>query len=205
MLDYVAKHKPTIVILENVSSAPWAQVVDKFAGIGYNATSVRLDTKQHYIPHTRVRGYLIAVPASKAKGSLCDKWADKVISLRRPASVTLEAFLLADDDPRIQRARQDLATIRQNKDGVRRAPTDWNKCESRHSRARDEEMLGQQRPCTAWVDGGGQPTMPDGAWNDWAAAQTERVTDLMDISSLRLALTNVDVRKSPLFSPVYSY
>lgn len=45
MLDYVAKHQPPIVILENVSNAPWDEVVDKFASIKYQAAYIRLDTK----------------------------------------------------------------------------------------------------------------------------------------------------------------
>jgi len=56
MLKYVEKHQPGIVILENVSKAPWDQVIVKFAGIDYDAQVVRLDTKKYYIPHTRNRG-----------------------------------------------------------------------------------------------------------------------------------------------------
>lgn len=133
----------------------------------------------------------MAVP--KKSGVDASDWQDVVKSLQRPASVPLEAFLLPTDDPRIQRAREDLAVEQQTKDGIRRAPTDWIKCESRHHRAREEEMLGNKRPLTAWQDGGGPPTLPDGSWNDWAVAQTERVLDLMDISVLRLAKKGTDV------------
>jgi site-specific DNA-cytosine methylase len=45
MLDYVVEHRPPIVILENVSNAPWDEVVTKFEGIGYEAAYMRLDTK----------------------------------------------------------------------------------------------------------------------------------------------------------------
>lgn len=124
---------------------------------------------------------------------MVDSWARKVKSLARPCSSPLEAFLLQTDDPRIHRARQDLATIKQNKDGVKRTTVDWIRCESRHAQAREQEALGLGRPLTAWQDNGGPPTMPDGAWNDWATAQTERVLDLMDISVLRLAKEGTDV------------
>ncbi|KAK4048042.1 hypothetical protein OIO90_005943 [Microbotryomycetes sp. JL221] len=192
MMDYVVKHKPSIVILENVSGAPWDEVVERFGKIDYDATFIRLDTKHYYIPHTRSRGYLIAVP--KRPGSqIVEKWADKVKALSRPCSSPLEAFLLSTDDPRIHRARQELAADRQNKDGTKRATVDWIRCESRHAQARDQEMLGLGRPLTAWQDNGGSPTMPDGAWNDWASVQTERVLDLMDISFLRLAIKGTDV------------
>lgn len=45
MLDYVKKNKPPIVILENVSGAPWDEVVKKFKTIKYVANFLRLDTK----------------------------------------------------------------------------------------------------------------------------------------------------------------
>lgn len=56
MLDYVIKHQPSIVVLENVSGAPWDEVVERFAEIDYDAAVLRLDTKHYYIPHTRTRG-----------------------------------------------------------------------------------------------------------------------------------------------------
>ncbi|KAK4046509.1 hypothetical protein OIV83_006035 [Microbotryomycetes sp. JL201] len=200
MMDYVVKHKPTIVILENVSGAPWDEVVDRFDKIDYSATFIRLDTKHYYIPHTRSRGYLLAIPKQSGR-SIVHEWSDKVKALSRPASAPLEAFLLSTDDPRIHRARQELAIDRQNKDGTKRATVDWIRCESRHAQARDQEMLGLGRPLTAWQDNGGAPTMPDGAWNDWASVQTERVLDLMDISYLRLALKGTDVSyKSALWN-----
>ncbi|SCV72512.1 BQ2448_4049 [Microbotryum intermedium] len=200
MLDYVEKHQPPIVILENVSNAPWDEVVKKFHSIKYHAIYVRLDTKHYYIPHTRSRAYLIAVPKSSGV-DVVEKWATTMKKFVRPCSSPLEAFLLPTDDPRIHRARQDLSKIAMTKDGVKRAPTDWIRCEGRHAQAREQEFLGLQRPLTAWKDNGGAPTMPDGAWNDWASAQTERVWDLMDISYMRLALENTDVSyKSALWN-----
>lgn len=127
---------------------------------------------------------------------MVDKWAKTVKSLSRPCSSPLEAFLLPTDDPRIHRARHDLAIVKQNKDGVKRTTVDWVRCEQRHALARSEELLGLSRPLTAWQDNGGPPMMPDGTWNDWAATQTERVLDLMDISFLRLAKDDTDVSES---------
>lgn len=143
----------------------------------------------------------MAVPKTKSKvpkmfggaGNGLQGWADYVVSLRRQASVPLEAFLLPTDDPRVHRARIDLTKVKIQKDGSKKAPTDWLKCQSRHYRARDQELLGQQRVLTAWQDGGGPPSLPDGSWNDWAATQTERVLDLMDISVLRMAKEGIDV------------
>ncbi|KAK4703476.1 hypothetical protein P7C70_g2742, partial [Phenoliferia sp. Uapishka_3] len=212
MLDYVTRHKPKIVILENVSGAPWGAVSEEFEKIEYRADFVRLDTKAYYIPHTRTRGCrlfthlplssppdcatnsldLIATPKSSGPG-LDQKWKNKMTALRRPASVSLEAFLLPSDDPRITRARAALSTAKLSIDGQKRAPTDWAKCESRHHRSRDEEQLGTKRYLTGWQDGGGPPDPVEGIWPAWTAVQTERVTDLIDISGLRQAQKNVDI------------
>lgn len=76
MLDYIIKHKPPIVVIENVLNAPWSEVIERFADAGYDAEWQRLDTKcalsflrsipqalnlfsprrNFYIPHTRTRG-----------------------------------------------------------------------------------------------------------------------------------------------------
>ncbi|GAA5937049.1 uncharacterized protein JCM15063_000140 [Sporobolomyces koalae] len=201
MLKYVERHRPGIVILENVSKAPWDQVVSKFEFVDYDAQVVRLDTKKYYIPHTRTRGYLIAVPkVKKSKGQkssemMVEEWVQRIKDAERNASAPTEQFLLDSDDPRIHRARQEvaLATQRINADGSQRAAVDWYKCEQRHSVQRQLEKLGLARPLTDWKDGGGKPQMPDGSWQDWVEAQTERVLDLMDISFLRDAVRGTDI------------
>ncbi|GAA6010842.1 hypothetical protein JCM11491_004561 [Sporobolomyces phaffii] len=207
MLQYVKKHQPGIVILENVVKAPWAQVVKKFESIDYTAQDIRLDTKKFYIPHTRTRGYLIAVPkvkktmfessSERKKGSeaMVQDWVQRVKESQRGASAPTEQFLLDSDDPRIHRARQEVAlsNARVNQDGSQRVAVDWYKCEQRHSVQRQLEKLGLQKPLTDWKEGGGKPQMPDGSWQDWAETQTERVLDLMDISYLRDAARGTDI------------
>jgi site-specific DNA-cytosine methylase len=107
MMSWVSNHRPPIVILENVCSAPWARVVEKFHGCGYSATFTRVDTKNYYIPHTRTRVYLIAV--NEKRSTIVDDWKSWVTTkLKRQASSTLDAFLLPSDDPRIHQARQKL-------------------------------------------------------------------------------------------------
>ncbi|KAI0061030.1 hypothetical protein BV25DRAFT_1870977 [Artomyces pyxidatus] len=189
MLDWVAKHRPPIVILENVCSAPWADVVKKFEAIKYSAHWMRLDTKYYYVPHTRTRGYLMAV--NLASSSIPKKWADKMNAMKRDASSTLDAFLLPSDDPRIHQARERLVQESYNALDRKSGRTDWGRCESRHQRARLEEKLGPKRPLTNW-DEGGSVKMLDFGWADWVAGQVERVWDLMDISVLRAAKTGVD-------------
>jgi len=46
---------------------------------------------------------------SRANKGVCQAWKEKVTSLQRPASATLEAFLFDADDPRVHKGRQMLA------------------------------------------------------------------------------------------------
>lgn len=191
MLQWVNKHRPPIVILENVCSAPWDKVVEYFAEIDYDAQYQRLDTKEYYIPHTRTRVYLFATPMDKDTSHLPEKWATTVRDLRRPWSSPFEAFLLPADDTNIHRARLDLAAAKFYRDGTQRKATDWGRCESRHARARQEEALGILRPLTSWQEAGVCKGL-DWTWNDWLLSQTERVLDLLEISTLRMAKDGID-------------
>ncbi|TXT04994.1 hypothetical protein VHUM_03814 [Vanrija humicola] len=193
MLQWVQKHQPPIVILENVCSAPWDKIVEYFAEIDYDAQYSRLDTKEFYIPHTRTRVYLFATPmqAGSKQQHLAEKWAVTVRDLRRPWSSSFEAFLLPTDDVNIHRTRLDLTAARFAKDGTQRKATDWGRCESRHARARQEEGLGVLRPLTSWQEAGVCKGL-DWTWNDWLLGQTERVLDLLEISTLRMAKDGVD-------------
>ena len=140
--------------------------------------------------------------AERKKGSdtMVEEWVKRIKEAERNASAPTEQFLLDSDDPRIHRARQEVAlsNTRINADGSQRAAVDWYKCEQRHSVQRQLEKLGLQKPLTDWKEGGGKPQMPDGSWQDWAESQTERVLDLMDISFLRDAQRGTDI--SELFS-----
>ncbi|CAE6530732.1 unnamed protein product [Rhizoctonia solani] len=198
MLNWVKRHRPAVVILENVCSAPWPEIVLKLESIDYSAKPARFDTKQYYIPHTRTRGYCVAFDnrAAKANGlsgsQLSADWLARVKGMARPASCPLDTFLLEGDDPRIWRARaklvQDAGVDR------RAAKTDWGRCEGRHQKERFNRELGSKRPMTGWDESGFcQP--PDYAWGDWWKTQVERVWDLSDILYLTFAQRGID----PLF------
>lgn len=127
MLGWVRRHRPPIVIQENVCSAPWESMVKYYAQEGYMATYLRVDTKNHYIPHTRTRVYLLAVdtraePAAdaikklKSRAEELPRWQASINELSRPASSALEAFLLPTDDPRVHRAREDLSRAKKKED-----------------------------------------------------------------------------------------
>ena len=151
MMSWVEKHRPPLVVLENVCSAPWDRVVRYFEKKGYSATFLRVDTKNYYIPHTRTRVYLLAVQQRNSKKP--GEWKSMLGKLQRPASTTLDHWLLPTDDQRIHQARQKLVRESHNVLDRRTGRTDWNKCESRHQRARLEEGLGPKRPLTSWDDG----------------------------------------------------
>ncbi|KAF9240628.1 hypothetical protein BU15DRAFT_73858 [Melanogaster broomeanus] len=190
MMSWVTNHRPPLVILENVCSAPWERVKDYFKRQNYSAEFLRVDTKKYYIPHTRTRVYLLAV--DKQSSNMAAEWKNWVnTKLQRPASSTLDAFLLPSDDTRIHQAREKLV---QDSGGIsesRAGRIDWNRCESRHERARLDEALGPKRPLTNWEEAA-TCRMPDFAWQDWGVRQVERVWDLMDISLLRSAKNGID-------------
>jgi len=151
-MSWVNNHRPPLVILENVCSAPWDRVKDYLKRQGYSAEFMRVDTKLFYIPHTRTRVYLFAV--DKKGSNQPTEWRDWVTTkLKRPASSTLDAFLLPSDDPRIHQARQKLVQDSGSPTEPRTGRIDWTRCESRHARARLEEALGPKRPLTNWEEG----------------------------------------------------
>jgi len=196
MLKWIGKAQPPIVILENVSGAPWNDMMKKMESVGYVSTFERVDTKKYYIPHTRQRGYLVAIlksgKASVDAGRM-QKWKELLVKLQRPASAALDAFMLHNDDPRVLRGRARLTNESSVGDAgeSRAGRTDWTKCETRHQYARSEEALGDKRPFTGWSDSG-KTTTPGYAWNEWCNSQVHRVHDLLDINTLRLAKFDCD-------------
>ncbi|KAF3914918.1 hypothetical protein ABW20_dc0107988 [Dactylellina cionopaga] len=186
MFRWVEKHRPKIVILENVCKAPWGQVVTEFEDIGYAAGHTRFDTKNYYIPHTRQRGYLVAFNTTDS--SLPAEWVQMVNNLTRPASVSFESFLLEADDPRVLEARQKLL----GEEGGKAKTHDWTACEIRHTNARTSENLGRQRPFTDWQENG-VTKYPDCTWQEWGDLQVDRVNDLVDISYLRNVKKGLDI------------
>jgi site-specific DNA-cytosine methylase len=183
MFEWVKKTRVPLVILENVSGAPGAGMVKNFATIKYHATWMRLDTKKYYLPHTRVRGYLLAGAAEFTSKETIESWVQKMRTFERSAGPCLEAFLLDEHDPRVAQARADRCTPKtRTKDAV-----PWEKCEVRYQRMRVEEGLGSKRPVTNWAFGTSSVTLPDFGWKDWASVQSERTLDTIDINYLRFA------------------
>ena len=135
-MTWIRKAKPPIVVIENVSQAPWELKVELFQKEGYAATFKRLDTKKYYIPHTRQRGYLFAASKGRGVPSNAGAWTELVSSLERPASASLDAFMLSNDDPRVIRGRWRLsaesATAAGDSRGDKAGRTDWTKVSRRY-------------------------------------------------------------------------
>ena len=194
VFQYAKEWRPALIVLENVCSAPWTTIQEAWEHeeAGYAAEFLKLDTKQYYIPHTRQRGYMLCVDRKKYKkaAEIVKKWKDSMLELRRPASSPIEAFLLDEDDPRVHRAREELAGGLIGED---RAPrdVDWARCQGRHQDYRADLALGSKRPLTGWEDNG-SCKMPDYAWADWGVKQVERIWDTLEISWLRNARRGFD-------------
>ncbi|KAK6345242.1 hypothetical protein TWF718_007168 [Orbilia javanica] len=188
MLGWVKKHRPKIVILENVCQAPWGLVIKRFTEAGYVAGHSRFDTKNFYIPHTRQRGYLVAfLDESKNASNFPERWVDIVNAKTRPASVSFEEFCLEDDHQKVVEVRVKVQNEIQRTKG-----TEWTACENRHENVRVSERLGRQRPFTSWQENG-RSTCFDNSWRNWVDKQVDRVKDLMDINYLRSATKGIDL------------
>ncbi|KAI9793644.1 MAG: hypothetical protein M1816_007539 [Peltula sp. TS41687] len=194
VVHYAITWRPALIVLENVYNAPWESIRSMWQedAVGYASEFVKLDTKQYYIPHTRQRGYMLCIDRRRYKKAdkLVKDWAELMTKLRRPASSPIEAFLLDEDDPRVQRGREELSKGIAGEDRGPRE-VDWTRCQGRHQDYRSDLFLGPKRPMTGWQDNG-SCKMPDYAWADWGVKQVERIWDTLEISWLRNARRGFD-------------
>lgn len=187
MLRWVKKHRPLIVIQENVVGANWEETRKRYMDIGYSAEySKNIDSKMYYIPHTRQRGYLMAINTKNSQ--IPNNWLSAMKKLERKATASLEAFILPDDDRRVAQSRAELSSDTNERRG---RTNDWEQCQVRHTNERIKEMIGEKRTLTQWEDGG-TCHMQDYMWQDWAAKQTPRVWDLIEINNLKAAKDGYD-------------
>jgi site-specific DNA-cytosine methylase len=192
-LAYAKKCRPPLVVLENVSGAPWPEISNHWGRIGYSATHLKVDTKSYYLPQTRERGYMLCVDTSLLnkpnpgnEESLA--WKELMIRFKRTASSPVDKFLLKGDDLRLQKTRREMAS-RNTKEGQ---AYDWAAYKTRHQAYRIQEQLGNKRPLTRWQDNG-SCKMPDFAWRDWGKSQPERVWDTLDMNFLRTIYRGYDL------------
>lgn len=220
ILEYAKKYRPAMIILENVDSAPWALIQaiwqndpekllnkEDATGLGldtfwddddpaYSAIFHKVDAKNYYIPQTRTRRYMICLDRRLFSSlELADEavqdWTRYMVALERKASVSVEAFLLPEDDPRLQSAKDEMS-----KTGKPRQETDWEICNGRHEAYRAEEKLGISRPILNWTNDGSVKASSY-LWTDWTFSQVERIWDSIEISYLRNAARGYDAFFKP--------
>ena len=157
----------------------------------YAAVWHKVDSKNYYIPQTRTRRYMICLDRAKyaspaAADEKLPEWKRNMVALERKASAPVEAFLLSEDDPRLQYAKDEMS-----KTGTVRRGTDWEVCLGRHEDYRTKEQLGTLRPLLRWTnDGSAKPHIF--FWTDWILMQVERIWDTCEISYLRNAAKAID-------------
>lgn len=188
ILEYSRICRPRMVILENVMGCPWDKVAEAWDAIGYLALHVKADTKDFYIPQTRVRGYMFCIDKDRMasqtelKVDVVDLWQSTFDSFKRPASSPAGMFLLAADDQRLEQIETDM-TIR-ILSGTYRVPSAWEEYAKRHTIYRRNRELGLARPISR-SGANFNCQLPDFAWHTWARSQPERVWDTLDINFLR--------------------
>ena len=198
LLAYIEHYRPSVVVLENVIGAPWVakykkgkRVFDKKKGhvqdqsiaeclwaIGYFAIFLRVDTKDFYLPQTRIRGYMVCIPMSAMPIKLFEQkkleFGTLMSNLKRPASAPVEAFLFPSDHPA-------LKALHIESKGDRK-PVAWDKCSMQHQEYRRKLAIGSKNPLTN-IKPDGSATMPD--YFVHPSNATERVKDSLDIAHMR--------------------
>jgi len=185
---------PKILILENVRGAPWGKIAllfqPKYARDfwgthpGFAVQYGYFDSKDYYIPHMRNRGYMVCMNRLRIPNAdkRIHRWSELMGKLRRPASSSVEAFLLPPEDPRLLRAKGEMQ--RDSRATNKTTEVAWLLSRVRHEKYREMFHLGTGRPLTNWVEKGScQP--PDWMEYTWAKAQVERIQDTLEINSLR--------------------
>ena len=158
--------------------------------LAYAATWHRVDAKNYYIPQTRTRRYMICLDRRKfasleSADEAAKNWKQYMIALEHTASSPVEAFLLPEDDPRLQYAKDEMSKTSFRRD------TDWEVCNGRHEDYRAREELGTLRPILNWTNDGCAKASSY-LWTDWTLSQVERIWDTVEISYLRNAAKSID-------------
>lgn len=181
--SYADRFRPSVVLIENVQHTRlfWDEVKKLWAKIGYECSWHWQDTKNHYLPQTRQRMYMIALDR-KLYGKGADKatelWRETMAKLQRQCSSPFEAFVVDDYiDPSAYTART--------------SEVEWALCKLRYDRIRAEEQLGTKRPVSQWSENG-SVRPPDWANKKWYQSQSTRVYDAIDIAHMQGAAAGYD-------------
>lgn len=187
VLNFCQAFRPAIVVLENVKTAQWDQMLQDYKDAGYEPAGAYVDTKNYYIPQTRQRGYMVCFDQRRLRkaaiSSASENWKTLMEKLQRRASSPVSSFLLPSNDIPSRPLQ-----INENANVV-----DWSKCEITQMDYRLKKRLGVQRPLTHWSESG-SILPPDYGDRAWHGAQVERVLDTLDAATLRKARDGYDAR-----------
>lgn len=180
-MNYLKERQPKIVIFENVHGAPWASTIDYvFPLTGYTAQIVALDTKNYYLPQTRLRKYVVAFNhrffGLEAAQKLCNDFNGTVQGLERKYSSTVTDFLLPSNSHELHRARNEMEVASQS---TQEKDTDWSFSRSRHTQFRRAQGIPDERPWIQWRENGSS-NAPAKMWKPWEAPLPNRVKDLLE-------------------------
>ncbi|KAJ4424345.1 hypothetical protein N0V82_001045 [Gnomoniopsis sp. IMI 355080] len=180
-MNYLKERQPKIVIFENVHGAPWASTIDYvFPLTGYTAKIVALDTKNYYLPQTRLRKYVVAFNhrffGLEAAQKLCNDFTGAVQGLERKYSSTVTDFLLPSNSHELHRARNEMEVASQS---IQEKDTDWSFSRSRHTQFRRAQGIPDERPWIQWRESGSS-NAPAKMWKPWEAPLPNRVKDLLE-------------------------
>lgn len=184
---YCRRHKPAVVILENVKGAPWSSICEYwYHKNGYDVVVMQVDTKDFYIPQTRQRGYLVGFNRERAKaaGFSTERGLRDVLHfcgrLQQRASSPYTDFIYKNDSAENERARRMVETSTT----INTKEQDWSSCRHRYANLRVQYQFGDARPYTAWRENGtSQP--PDQVWMPWMRKQVPRIQDTLEIGYMR--------------------
>lgn len=214
ILHYAKQFRPKIVILENVVGAPWQLIRaiwrndleflrseegdrdwDSFwakGDLAYASEVTIVDTKDYFLPQTRQRGYMACFDRSQFEDAdaVARQWKDMILRVERPATSPMEAFLFAEDDPRLHQMRDSMNQIAKRKTKAHN-PQSWDLCKGRYESYRLHLNLGHMRPFTNWA-AGGKKSGPDHWWRESTSSHGERVHESLEINSLRSVGRGVD-------------
>ena len=184
--------KVPIVVLENISSAPWKRLEQLWNEGGYEAMHVKVDTKDYYIPHTRQRGYMICISTnlgltSREALAILKDWKTYMKKFKRPASSPFYDFLLDPDNPQLQTALAEYDIRSQNTSN-----TSWVRYKARHLCYRELNLYGSGKPITEWRPNGSSSMIEHGKL-EWMRNQVDRVKDTFDISVMRCERRGYDM------------
>lgn len=187
--------RPKIVIIENVQHAPWEKpkktsdrtMREAVENQGYFAVATKVDTRDHGLPQTRNRVYMICIEQAQFEFR-CDPallqhlWPRLLHQMKRPASTSIHcsAWQKPRDNLLMIRAAEAHADIRKK---MKAKATPWENCRVMHEVLRNGASLGVERPDTDWrsEDTFSLPNF----YNKKMSGLVERILDSFDINFLR--------------------